>query len=151
VGSPLAPDGCSRRRRSRVRRSILSLASPPDPCHGRTGGSGGLVASAGEDSTGNLTLISDLLAEHSAASVRLLLLDRPWQQSWQYEPAGLDEAAGRLYALYAAAGRPAASTAASTAVTAALLNDLDVPRAVDIALEDGGDAARLLVRVLSLS
>ena len=37
------------------------------------------------------------------------------------------------------------------AVPAALLDDLDVPRALDIALEDGGQAARTLIEVLALS
>jgi cysteinyl-tRNA synthetase len=39
----------------------------------------------------------------------------------------------------------------AAAVPAALLDDLDVPRAVAIALEDGGQAARSLIEILSLS
>ena len=45
-------------------------------------------------STGNLVLVGDLLKEHSAAAVRLLILDRRWDQDWDFSPAGLD-AAGR--------------------------------------------------------
>jgi L-cysteine:1D-myo-inositol 2-amino-2-deoxy-alpha-D-glucopyranoside ligase len=101
-------------------------------------------------SSGNLTLIADLLRHHSPAVVRLLLLDRAWYAPWDYEPSALDAAASRLADLYAAAGRPSGSAAAAQAVTAALLDDLDVPRAVGIALDNGGEAARLLLRVLAL-
>ena len=38
-----------------------------------------------------------------------------------------------------------------TAVTAALLNDLDVPEAINVAVDGGGEAARLLLRVLALA
>jgi L-cysteine:1D-myo-inositol 2-amino-2-deoxy-alpha-D-glucopyranoside ligase len=102
-------------------------------------------------STGNLTLVADLLRDHDAAAVRLLLLDRRWPEAWEYRPAQLDAAASRLADLYAAAGRPAGSPAAAGAVTAALRDDLDVPRAVEVALTDGGEAARLLLRTLSLA
>ena len=47
-------------------------------------------------STGNLVLVRDLLAQHSAAAVRLLLLDRRWSEPWTYEVSMLDEAADRL-------------------------------------------------------
>ncbi len=101
-------------------------------------------------STGNLTLVSELLREHSPAAVRLLLLDRPWIQPWDYRPEDLGTAAERLERLYAAAGRPASSATATDAVSAALLDDLDVPRALDIAESEGGAAARHLIGVLSL-
>ena len=57
-------------------------------------------------STGNLVLVSDLLKEHSAAAVRLLILDRRWDQGWDFSPDGLDAAEARLERLQAAAGRP---------------------------------------------
>ena len=56
----------------------------------------------------------------------------------------------RLDALHAAAGRPAGPASAQEAVLDALVDDLDVPRALDIAIEDGGQAARDLVGVLAL-
>ena len=56
----------------------------------------------------------------------------------------------RLDALHAAAGRPASAASAPEAVLAALVDDLDVPRALDIAIEDGGQSARDLVSVLAL-
>jgi cysteinyl-tRNA synthetase len=113
----------------------------------------GAVAQGGAKmakSTGNLTLVADLLRDHSPAAVRLLLLDRPWHTDWEYEPSGLDRAAERLDRLFAAAGRSGAGDAATGAVIAALLDDLDVPRAIEVAVQDGGGAARLLLRVLAL-
>lgn len=110
-------------------------------------------------STGNLTLVTDLLADHPPAAVRLLVLNRPWHEAWEFRPADLDAAAGTLERLYAAAARPGStggsgsgggSGGALAAVAAAVLDDLDVPRALGIALQDGGEAARFLLRVLAL-
>ena len=86
-------------------------------------------------------------------ALRLLLVDRPWAQAWEYDPAALDAAAARLERLYGAAARGAldTGTAAATEVTAALLDDLDVPRALAVAEEAGGEAARVALSVLGLS
>ena len=101
-------------------------------------------------SSGNLVLVEDLLKQHSAGAIRLLLLNRPWAQPWSFEPAALAEAEATLERLYAAASTPGMAPGAA-AVPAALLDDLDVPRAVQIALEDGGQAARTLIEMLALS
>ncbi|WP_448628385.1 cysteine--tRNA ligase [Geodermatophilus sp. URMC 64] len=101
-------------------------------------------------STGNLTLVADLLREHAPAAVRLLLLDRRWDAGWDFEPRLLTEAAGRLERLYGAAARSGGEAAGQEAVLGALLDDLDVPRALDLAEEEGGAAARWLIRVLAL-
>ena len=53
----------------------------------------------------------------------------------------LTEAANRLDALHAAAGRGTGSEAATSAVLDALADDLSVPRAIDIATEAGGQTA----------
>jgi L-cysteine:1D-myo-inositol 2-amino-2-deoxy-alpha-D-glucopyranoside ligase len=100
--------------------------------------------------TGNLTLVADLLREYPPAAIRLLVVNRPWHAAWNYQPADLDAAAGQLEKLYAAAGRTATTPAATAAVTTALLDNLDVPQAIAIAHDDG-DAARLLLRVLALA
>jgi cysteinyl-tRNA synthetase len=104
-------------------------------------------------STGNLVLVSDVLAEHPAAALRLLLVDRPWAQEWDYEPAALEAATARLERLFAAAARGVGedTSAAADAVTAALLDDLDVPTALEVAEESGGPAARLALSVLGLT
>lgn len=100
-------------------------------------------------STGNLVLVEDLLAQHRAAAVRLLILDRPWADDWDYSQADLAAAEGRLDALYAAAGRRG-DDAGEAAIMPALLDDLDVRRALGIAMESGGSAARTAVHVLGL-
>ncbi len=114
----------------------------------------GMVRSGGAKmakSAGNLVLVSDLLAEHPAAALRLLLLRRPWQTGWDYDPAELANAEADVEALYAASARPGtAGESAQDAVLAALRSDLDVPTALGIALDDGGAAARALVEVLGL-
>jgi cysteinyl-tRNA synthetase len=100
-------------------------------------------------STGNLVLVPDLLADHDAAAVRLMLLHRSWSRPWTFDPAGLDEAAGLLDRLYAAAGSPGRA-AGRAEVAEALRNDLDVPGAVAVALDAGGSAARFALHVLGL-
>jgi cysteinyl-tRNA synthetase len=101
-------------------------------------------------SAGNLVLVDDLLRAHSAAAIRLLCLNRPWSQPWEYTASALDEAADTLGWLYSAAARPGGQTAAGAVVTA-LRENLDVPRAMAIALDEGGPAARELIEVLALS
>lgn len=101
-------------------------------------------------SVGNLVFVSDLLTQVPGAVVRTLLLDRAWGQDWDYDPALLPAAGARLDALHAAAGRPGSTAAASAAVLAALADELNVPRAVDLAIEEGGQAARDLIAVLAL-
>lgn len=102
-------------------------------------------------SVGNLVLVSDLLRDYPPAAVRLLLLDRYWSKDWEYQPDDLDRAAADLESLHVAAGRPDRSTTSSGMVTTALLNELNVPQALAIAREDGGEAARGLMHVLALS
>lgn len=101
-------------------------------------------------STGNLVLVDDLLRDYPPAAIRLLCLNRRWAQPWSYARTDLDRAAADLDALYVAAGRQS-SGAGSAAVPAALLDDLDVPHALGLALADGGQAARTLIEILALS
>jgi cysteinyl-tRNA synthetase len=102
-------------------------------------------------SAGNLVLLGDLLAGHPAGAVRLMILDRPWAQSWDYRPHLLDAAAIRLESLYQAAARSVPDDAAAVAELRRLLaTDLDVPAALDLATEAGGATARTLARVLGL-
>jgi cysteinyl-tRNA synthetase len=102
-------------------------------------------------STGNLVLIEDLLRDYPPAAIRLLCLNRPWSAPWDYTTAELDASAALVEQLYAASARPDTGTGGLAAVPAALLHDLDVPTALAIALEDGGQAARNLTHILALS
>jgi L-cysteine:1D-myo-inositol 2-amino-2-deoxy-alpha-D-glucopyranoside ligase len=101
-------------------------------------------------STGNVTLVRDLVSGHRPAAVRLMLLDRPWREPWEYVDGEMVRAERTLDAIYEAAGRIHDDAVATEAVAAALLEDLDVPRAVRIATTEGGSAARLLVETLKL-
>jgi cysteinyl-tRNA synthetase len=100
-------------------------------------------------STGNLVLVPDLLHDYDAAAVRLLLLNRPWDEPWTFVADGLDVAADLVERLYAAAGQPG-SASGRDAVAQALRHDLDVPTAVASALEAGGSGARFALHVLGL-
>lgn len=105
-------------------------------------------------STGNLVLVGDLLSGYPAAAVRLLILDRRWDQDWDYQRSGLEAAAGRLERLQAAAGRPDRVTPGhgdpADAVRGALADDLDAPAALHIAEDRGGSAARAAGSLLGL-
>lgn len=101
-------------------------------------------------STGNMTLVRDLLASNRPAAVRLMIVNRVWHRSWEYDERELASAEQALDALYEAAGRTHDSTEADSAVTSALLDDLDVPRALAVATDEGGSAARLLLEILKL-
>jgi cysteinyl-tRNA synthetase len=102
-------------------------------------------------SVGNLVLVRDLLAEHPPAAVRMMILDRRWADSWDYTPALLAAAHQRLDDLYRAAGRThPASTHALTKISGLLAADLDLPEALNVAIETGGTAARALSATLGL-
>jgi cysteinyl-tRNA synthetase len=101
-------------------------------------------------STGNMTLVGDLLADHRPAAVRLMIVNRVWHQPWEYADGEIHAAEAALDALYEAAGRTHDSAEANDQVVTALLDDLDVPRALELATAEGGSAARLLVETLKL-
>ncbi|HET7358105.1 MAG TPA: cysteine--tRNA ligase [Nocardioidaceae bacterium] len=102
-------------------------------------------------STRNLVLVGDLLAEHSGAAIRLLLLNRAWQRPWEYDAAQLSAAEDLLDRLYAAAARPSDSAGGKDSVLGALLADLDVPGAVARALDERGATARAVLDLLKLT
>jgi len=103
-------------------------------------------------SAGNLVLLDDLLAAHPAGAVRLMILDRPWAQGWDYRPALLAAATARLEALYQAAARNVPDDPAAVGELRRLLaTDLNVPAALDLAAEAGGATARTLASVLGLT
>ena len=99
-------------------------------------------------STGNLVLVDDLLRDVSPAALRLHLVNRPYDEPWDFEPAALTGSQELLEALYAAAARPGSGDPA--AVLDLLRADLDVRAAVSAAREVGGEAARQLISLLRL-
>ena len=113
----------------------------------------GTVTKGGEKvakSTGNLVFVMDLLQRHAPQAVRLHLLDRPWSDSWDFDEDDLTRAAAKLEQLWSATGTATASDAAVRAAVEALLDDLDVQRAVGIAIDEGGEAARTVAKILAL-
>ena len=102
-------------------------------------------------SAGNLVMIQDLLDSWSADAIRLLILDRPWSESWEYSKDALDDASARLEALWRAAGRRDGDDAATDVAVTALLDDLDVPRALRVAEEAGGRTTRAVAGLLGLT
>lgn len=99
-------------------------------------------------STGNLVLVDELLQECSPAALRLLLLSRPYSEAWDFERGQLPDAERRLQRLYAAA---AESTDADPGdIVAALRTNLDVPTALALAEDRGGEAARRAIAILRL-
>jgi cysteinyl-tRNA synthetase len=103
-------------------------------------------------STGNLTLVTDLLVRHSGAAVRLGLLNRRWAEPWDCEEAVFVEATRTLQQLRQAAGEPPASAPDEGAreVLELLADDLDVPSAVRLALAEGGGTAAAVLDLLKL-
>jgi cysteinyl-tRNA synthetase len=102
-------------------------------------------------STGNLVLVRDLVDGHPAAAVRLMILDRPWGEDWDYSAALLETAEKRLEDLYQAAGRSCTTPAAVPEIGRLLATDLNVAAAVDVGIEEGGAAARTVAAALGLS
>jgi L-cysteine:1D-myo-inositol 2-amino-2-deoxy-alpha-D-glucopyranoside ligase len=101
-------------------------------------------------STGNMTLVGELLEKHRPAAVRLMIVNRAWDEAWEYDEGQIAAAEQALDALYEAAGRPHDDAEATEQVVTALLDDLDVPRALAVATQEGGSAARLLQQTLKL-
>jgi cysteinyl-tRNA synthetase len=102
-------------------------------------------------SAGNLVLVRDLVDDHPAAAVRLMILDRLWSADWDYSPALLDRAGKRLEDLYRAAGRPRTASSAVPEIRRLLATDLNVAAAIDVGIEEGGAAARSLAATVGFS
>ena len=101
-------------------------------------------------STGNLVFVMDLLENWHPEAIRMLILDRDWDSSWEFSEAALDGAAARLESIWSAAARPGGDEAASDAALRALVEGLDVSRALDVAEESGGATTRLVGKLLGL-
>lgn len=101
-------------------------------------------------STGNLVLVDDLLQRWPPEALRLYILSRPWHEAWEFDEAGVAAASERIEGLWRAAGRPGHDEVAAAEMLAALFDDLDVARAVGLAEEAGGLAARELAATIGL-
>jgi cysteinyl-tRNA synthetase len=102
-------------------------------------------------STGNLVYVHDVLDRYPPGALRLLILSRPWSEPWELTEADLDRAAGELELLWRHGAASGDREAAEHEVATALLDDLDVPRALEVATAAGGQVLRDLVALLGLS
>jgi cysteinyl-tRNA synthetase len=114
----------------------------------------GTVMVSGEKmakSAGNLVFVHDLLERNGPAALRLLILERRWREPWEYDESNLDDAEARVDELQGASSRRARDEHAGKEIVRALLEDLDVPRALEVAADCGGEPLRHLMRFLGLS
>jgi cysteinyl-tRNA synthetase len=102
-------------------------------------------------SAGNLVFVHDVLDRFAPGALRLLILSRHWQEPWEFDEAGLERGAAELEALRRYGSASGNWEAAEHEVASALLNDLDVPRALAVAKDAGGQVLRDLVSLLGLS
>ena len=101
-------------------------------------------------STGNLVYVHDVLDEFPPGALRLLILSRAWSEPWEFSEAELDLAAGELENLWRYGAASGDADVAEHEVALALLDDLDVRRALEIAKGAGGQVLRDLVTLLGL-
>jgi cysteinyl-tRNA synthetase len=101
-------------------------------------------------STANLVFLRDLLREWEPEAVRLMLLDRPWSDGWDYTPALLDTAGERLEALRRAAATTGGSDHGAEEVCRLLVEGQQSTAAIDLGIEEGGDTARQVGRLLGV-
>jgi cysteinyl-tRNA synthetase len=99
-------------------------------------------------STGNLVLVSELLERFSGPVLRLGLLNRRWDAAWDCVGGDFEETAALLQRLREMAS--GGQDEPHAGVVEALLTELDVPRAIAVALAEGDRAAHTLLDLLKL-
>jgi len=101
-------------------------------------------------SAGNLVFVHDLLDRWPPEAIRLLILQRRWDEPWEFREDDLDAAADRVDRLHQLVHHGGAAPAPVDAVVAPLLDGLDVPSALAVAEASGGEAAGALCELLGL-
>ena len=103
-------------------------------------------------SLGNMVFVRDLLRRYSADAIRLYLLRHHYRQVWEWSSAEMDDAARLARHLAKAAREPdIASGPERHAFAAALGDDLDTPRAIELLPSLSGGTLRELGAVLGLT
>ena len=102
-------------------------------------------------SAGNLVFVHEVLDRYPPGALRLLILSRHWREPWEFDEAGLERSAAELENLWRHGAESGDRDVAEHEVATALLDDLDVKRALGIAKEAGGQVLRDLVALLGLS
>jgi cysteinyl-tRNA synthetase len=102
-------------------------------------------------SAANLVYVHDVLDRFPPGALRLLILSRRWGEPWDFDEAELDRAATELENLWRYGSTAGDRDVAEHEVALALLDNVNVPRALEIAKEAGGQVLRDLVALLGLS
>jgi L-cysteine:1D-myo-inositol 2-amino-2-deoxy-alpha-D-glucopyranoside ligase len=103
-------------------------------------------------SLGNMIFVRELLKAYSADAIRLYLLGHHYRQVWEWSAAEMDAAAAVARRLSVAAREPdMASGVERETFAAALSDDLDTPRAIEILQSISGGTLRDLGSVLGLT
>ena len=102
-------------------------------------------------SAGNLVYVQDVLDRFSPGALRLLILSRHWSEPWEFDEAGLERTSGELENLWRFGSASGDRDVAEHGVALALLDDLDIPRALGLAKEAGGQVLRDVIALLGLS
>ncbi len=101
-------------------------------------------------SLGNMVFVRDLLERYSPDAIRLYLLSHHYREVWEWSALDLDAAASTAERLALAAREPDHAGDAREALQAALADDLDTPRAVEVLERASGGPLRELGSVLGL-
>ena len=106
-------------------------------------------------SLGNLVLVHDLLGQYDADTLRVLLLEHHYRESWEYSDGLLRSAAGRVASLRQQVESLPDGSGSGRAgeVSAALDDDLDTPRALsalEVSVRGGGRGWRRDAELLGL-
>jgi L-cysteine:1D-myo-inositol 2-amino-2-deoxy-alpha-D-glucopyranoside ligase len=103
-------------------------------------------------SLGNMVFLRDLLKAYSADAIRLYLLAHHYTRVWEWSPAELEVAAGIARRLSVAAREPDMTSGMERETfAAALQDDLDTPRAIEILQTISGGTLRDMGAVLGLT
>lgn len=101
-------------------------------------------------STGNLIFVHDLLERWSAAAIRFLILSRPWHEAWEFDESEREKAEREIEEMRVLETKAGGTSVAAEEVHRALLENLDVPRALAVAKEARGAVLHDLTRLLGL-
>jgi L-cysteine:1D-myo-inositol 2-amino-2-deoxy-alpha-D-glucopyranoside ligase len=102
-------------------------------------------------SLGNMVFVRDLVQRYSPDAIRVYLLSHHYRQVLEWSPADLDAAAARAERLVLAAQAPDHAADARDELAAALADDLDTPRAIEVLERTSGAPLRELAGVLGLT
>jgi L-cysteine:1D-myo-inositol 2-amino-2-deoxy-alpha-D-glucopyranoside ligase len=103
-------------------------------------------------SLGNMVFLSDLLKTYSADAIRVYLLSHHYRSVWEWSPNDMEAAARIERRLSVAAREPDRSSSVDRETfAAALSDDLNTPRAIEVLQSSSGSTLREMGSVLGLT